>query len=93
MRPLEPRGRAGHDPGHQVGAAGGPDRAHAQGLQLEKKAKISQSLRSPLLGPFPALRWGKVGGVFTGNRTRVSEYPAQRADHYTMNSAQRASSQ
>merc|ERR1712079_643586 len=39
------------------------------------------------------LRWGKVGGVFTGNRTRVCEYPAQRADHYTMNSAQRASTQ
>ena len=29
--------------------------------------------------------------VFTGNRTRDSEIPAQRADHYTMNTAQRAS--
>ena len=55
MRPLEPRGRAGHDPGHQVGAAGGPDRAHAQGLELEKKAKISQSLRRPLLGPLVSM--------------------------------------
>ena len=34
-----------------------------------------------------------MSGVFTRNQTRVSEYPAQRADHYTMNSAQRASTQ
>ena len=34
-----------------------------------------------------------VSGVFTRNQTRVSEYPAQRADNYTMNSGQRASSQ
>ena len=33
-----------------------------------------------------ASRWGKVGG----NRTLVSEYPAQRANHCTMNPAQRA---
>ena len=38
-------------------------------------------------------RRGKGGGEFTGNRTWVSKYPAQRANHCTMNSAQRATSQ
>lgn len=39
-----------------------------------------------------ATRWGKIGSVFKGDRSRVSEFPAQPANHCTMNTAQRASS-
>ena len=58
----------------------------------EEKAEFHKFLWS-LFSDFVIYLVIRVCGVFTGSRTRVSEYPAQRANHCTMNSAQRATSQ